>query len=88
MTDELDLLWMAMQFKFGFILGLSGWVMALRLGLGWWSGFAQRFLEKLVPADREWIDRILDSRAYRILWVLLNVIASVKLPEIPRKPIP
>lgn len=85
MTDELTTLWMAMTYKFGFILFVSGWVTALRLALGWWSAVAQKIVERLIPDDRAWIYRTFDSRAYRIVGACLNVVASVKLPQVPRK---
>lgn len=80
MKDELELLAMSLQFKFGFWIGMSSWQALLRLTLGWFSSVVERWLAGLIPEDREWLNGILNRRWYRVVRVLLNVLASVKLP--------
>ena len=80
MGDELDLLWMSMQFKFGIILGVVAWQSALRLTLGWFSTFIEQWMAGLAPTDRAWAETLVNRRSYRVIRALLNVIVSVKIP--------
>lgn len=80
MSDELDLLWMSMQFKFGIVLGIVAWQSALRLAFGWFSGFFEQWLTGLAPSDRGWADNLVNNRAYRVTRALINVLLSIKIP--------
>ena len=85
MTDELNTLWMAMQFKFSTGLGIIAWTQALRIVFVCFNTKLKEFMEQALPAERVGIQRFMDSLPYRVLAFLINMLASVKLPTVARK---
>jgi hypothetical protein len=86
MNEELDWMMQAMQFKFGYALGLSAWVTALRVVMVFINDKLREFAEGALPADKAWVDTMLNNRGYRLFCFLLNAVASVKLPGRITKP--
>ena len=86
MSDEMDWMMQAMQFKFGYALGLSAWVTAVRVVMVFINDKLREFAEGALPADKAWVDTMLNHRAYRLFCFVLNALASVKLPGRISKP--
>lgn len=80
MTEEIDWMIQAMKFEFGYALGISAWVTALRVVMVFINDKLREFAESALPADKAWVDTMLNNRGYRLICFALNAIASVKLP--------
>lgn len=85
MSDALDMQWMAMQFKFGFLLGLSAWALALNFTFGLMNNLLKEWAEQVFPADSERVKRVFNSRWYLLIKFLLDKLARIKLPEQGKK---
>lgn len=85
MDQTLDMQWMAMTFKFGWLLGLSAWALALNLTFGLVNNLLKELAEKVIPEENDSINRIFQSKAYRVIGFLLDKLARIKLPETARK---
>lgn len=86
MNEELDWMMQAMRFEFGYALGLAAWVTALRLVMVFINEKLRAFAEGALPADKAWVDTMLNNRAYRVTCFIVNAVASVKLPGRLTKP--
>lgn len=87
MTDsELDYIFAALQWKFGWLIGLASWQTLIRTTLVFFNNKAREFMEQAVPEDAAWAQRLFNHRAYRLVAFLLNAAVSVKLPLAGRKP--
>lgn len=86
MSEELDLLWMSLQFKFGVVLGLVAWQSVLRLALKFVNERIKLWMENAMPSENEALQRFLGSLPYRLFLFLIDTLLSVKLPEVARKP--
>ena len=84
MSEMLDMQWMAMCFKFGPLLGLSAWAMALNLTFGVVNDLLKEWAEKAFPADSDRVLRIFNSRWYILIGFILNKLMRLKLPEVPK----
>jgi hypothetical protein len=76
---------MSMQFKFGVLLGLSAWVTVLRLVFTFINDKLKEFMEQALPAEKEGVQRFLNSLLWRLVAFLLNTLASIKLPMAAKK---
>jgi len=85
MNDMLDMQWMAMQFKFGLLLGLSAWALALNFSFGLVNTALKELAEKIIPEDHDRINSIFQSKTYRIIAWLLDKLARIKMPEQGKK---
>lgn len=85
MNEELDLLWMSLQFKFGIVLGLVAWQSVLRLSLKFVNDRIKLWMERALPAENDRLNAFLNSLPYRLFLFLIDTLLSVKLPEAGRK---
>ena len=81
LKDNIDWMWMALMFKFGWAMAYSAWRTVLSFTYSIVSSTVEKFLAGLIPEDRAWADAILNNRTYRVLTVLFKVITSVQLPR-------
>ena len=86
MNLELEITRDALLFKSGWMLGIMAWQFAVRAVMCFVNNRLKEFMESAIPADREWLNGLLNHRAYRLLGFLLNAFASVKIPQMGRKP--
>lgn len=86
LKDNIDWFLMALQFKFGWLLGFTNWRAALSLSYGFFAALGQSAMENMIPEDKEWAKALFNHRAYRIFRALFKALTSVQLPEVPRKP--
>ncbi len=84
--DNVEWIVMAMQFKFGWLLGFSAWRTAASFSYGLFAKLGQSAMEAMIPDDREWAKALFNHRAYRIFRALFKALTSVQLPEVPRRP--
>ena len=79
----------AMQGEQGIVLQISAWMVALRTGFKPFSARLQLYLERIVSYvhetpetdDDKLLQRVLSSRAYRVLAFAIDFLASIKLPR-------
>lgn len=84
MNDEIETLMMSLRFEFGWLLGLTAWVTVLRVVFVFCNNQLRLFAESNV-AEQGAIQRIFDSLPYRLFAFLVNMVASIKMPEVGRK---
>ncbi len=86
MTDsEFAYFQAALQMKFGYIIGIATWQTSIRLTMGFINTQLKNAMETAIPDDKAWIQGILDSKVYRVVSFVLNLVVSVKLPREARK---
>lgn len=86
MNDELETLMMSLQFKFGWMLGITSWRAVASVTYGFVSAFVAKLIEGAIPEDKTWIQGLFNHRAYRIFALLFRVATSIELPKLARKP--
>lgn len=84
-SPEIYLITSALKFQYGILIGLTAWQSLLRLCFVFVNAKMKEGAENMIPADREWIDNILNSRKYRITVFLINMLLTIKLPEVARR---
>lgn len=84
MNEELELLWMSLRFDFGYVIGVSSWVTVLRVAFSFVNTKIKEFAEQALPAEKEGIQRFLDSLPWRLLVFIVNMLTSLKLPTVAR----
>jgi hypothetical protein len=80
MNDEWQYLLDAMQWKFGWLIGITAWQSAIRIVLVFFNSKLKELMEQSLPEDSAWIASMLNSRWYRLTTFILNAVLSVKLP--------
>lgn len=84
-ADEIDMQRMALTGKLGWALGLGAWAFVLNMSFGIINNSLKELAEKVIPEDADRINRIFQSRTYRIISWLLDKLARVKLPQQGKK---
>lgn len=85
MNDEIQYLFDAMHFKFGVLIGLTAWSTSIRLVMVFVNDKIREFMEQALPAEKDGIQKFLNSFGWRALVFTVNAVASVKLPSTARK---
>lgn len=80
MNNEVDILVASLKGEFGIMLAFTSWVTCLRIGFSFINEKLRDFAEQALPAEREGIQRLLNSLPWRLLAFVVNVLCSVKLP--------
>lgn len=78
--SEYDILISSLKGEFGVTMAFTSWVTTLRIVFSFANGKLRDFAEQALPAEREGIQRFLNSLPWRILAFVVNVLCSVKLP--------
>lgn len=86
MSDEWAFMQSALRGDFGWLVGVTAWQTLLRAGMVFFNSKLKEFMENALPADKEWIQTMLNARWYRLTYFLINAFLSVKLPSVARKP--
>lgn len=84
-TPEFYLIGAALKFQYGYLIGLTAWQSVVRIVMVFVNAKLKEFAENAIPADKPFIDGIMQSRAYRVTNFLLNALVSIKLPTEARK---
>ena len=81
--NELEPLIHLLEGKYGWLPGFITWVGALRLAAKFVSTHLQEAMTRIVQAkaDPELLTAVLNNRAYRLTAFLIDLFASVKLPN-------
>ena len=84
MNEEIQTLLMSLRFEFGWVIGISSWVTILRIAFSFVNTKIREFAEQSLPAEREGIQKFLDSLPWRVLTFFVNMLTSIKLPTVAR----
>ena len=86
MTDsELAYMQAALEMKFGYLIGIATWRTLIGTVMAFVKNQLKDAMETALPDDKQWIQSVLDSRVYRVVGFILNLVVSVKLPREARK---
>lgn len=80
MNSEVDVLIASLKGDFGWMLAFTSWVTCLRIAFSFVNGKLRDFAEQALPAEREGIQRFLNSLPWRLVVFVVNMLTSVKLP--------
>ena len=80
MNNEVDVLIASLKGDFGVMLAFTSWVTCLRIAFSFVNGKLRDFAEQALPAEREGIQRFLNSLPWRLVVFVVNMLTSVKLP--------
>ena len=80
MNNEVDVLIASLKGDFGVMLAFTSWVTCLRIVFCFVNSRLREFAEQALPAEREGIQRFLNSLPWRLVVFVVNMLTSVKLP--------
>lgn len=83
--NEWDVLVASLKGEFGVTLAFTSWVTVLRIAFSFCNTKLKEFAENALPAERENIQKFLDSFAWRLIVFIVNMLCSVKLPTEAKK---
>ena len=75
---------MSLRFEFGYFIGVTAWISCLRVAFSFVNIKIKEFAEQSLPAEKESIQRFLDSLPWRITVFIVNMLVSIKLPTVAR----
>src|SRR5260221_13992936 len=85
MNGEFQYFLDALNFKFGYAIGFTTWSTGLRLVMVFVNDKIREFMESLLPAEREGLQKFLNSVWWRGLVFAVNALTSIKLPGQAKK---
>lgn len=83
-AEDFEMIAMSLRFEFGLWIGLSSWAFVLRVVFSFVNTKIKEFAEECLPAEKDSIQRFLNSLPWRLTVFLVNMLISVKLPTVAR----
>ena len=80
MNSEFEALLASLKGQYGITLAFTAWVTCLRIVFVFVNSKLKEFAEQALPAEKEGIQKFLNSLPWRIIVFVVNMLTSVKLP--------
>lgn len=77
---EFEFMVSALQLKYGWMIGVASWQTLIRLVFVFINTQLKNWMEQALPEDKDYIQKLFNSRGYRITCFIVNAVLSIKLP--------